>query len=155
MGSVTSVYVILVSGDWPGVPAELAPTEWLRWAPAPGWPVKECEWLRPGPGWKENEEFTLRGELGTRRPDNVSEAKEVSFHFNCFPNLNLSPGPGRMDLRSSEGVWGWEKHLTVPDPPPRGRLTENRGLISIFTIVLAQTYTCNVITWSATIQKAV
>ena len=129
MGSVTSVYGILVSGDWPGVPAELAPTEWLRWTPAP--PEKECEWPRPapGPGWKENEELTLRGELGTRRPENVSEVKK-SIYFNCFPCLNLSPGPGRMDLRSSEGVWGWEKHLVVPDPPPIGIFTETEDSIS-------------------------
>ena len=26
------------------------------------------------------------------------------IYFNCFPSLHLSPGPGRMDLRSSEGV---------------------------------------------------
>ena len=46
--------------------------------------MKDCEWLRPGPGpgWKENEELTLRGELGTRRLENVSEGKEVDlFHL--------------------------------------------------------------------------
>ena len=56
--------------------------------------MKECEWLRQGPGWKENEEFTLRGELGTRRPEDVSEAKEV-VSFQLFSE-------------SSFVTWSWE-----------------------------------------------
>ena len=57
----------------PGVPAELAPTEWLRRCPLPllgGPPPPPNEWLSDNPVtwfelWKEKLELTLRGDEGT------------------------------------------------------------------------------------------
>ena len=97
----------------PGVPALLAPTEKLCIGAAP----KDRLRARPEPEeedwryWKLAEVFS--GEEGTLRDGRGSVMRSV-MDWKVLRNFVLQPW--RMDLLSSDGVWGWEKHRPGPGP---------------------------------------